>query len=777
MKRGIQLLTALTLLGVCAQSVQAFPVTDIRLEGLQRVAPGIVFRNFPVNTGDDLGADELARAIRDLFASGYFDDIQVLREDDNALLLRLHERPAISKIRIDGNDVIETEDLLKGLKESGLQEGDVFKRATLENIRTDLVRVYAAQGRYGARITTDVEQVGGNRVALNINVSEGKVATISHINVIGNSVFDDEVLISLFELQESNFWSFYKKDDVYARQKLAADLERLTSKYMDAGYLNFTIESAQVSITPDRRHIYITVNLSEGEQYRVSDINLAGAMVVPESELAQLIEVESGALFSRRAMNDGREAVLRRLGDEGYLFANVTPIPEVNESNRTVSLRYLIDPGKRTYVRRIAIKGNTRTSDIVIRQRMQQMEGAIASTTDIDRSKLKLDRTGFFRSVNVNTVPVPGTTDQVDLEYTVEEQQSGSFGASVGFSQDNGLILNLSVTQDNFLGSGKNVSFAVTNTDSTTEYSFSHLDPYYTVDGVSRGYNLYYRSRDFDEDDVSSYTTDEVGAGINFGYPIDDTQRLNFGLTVENVSINTALQTPQEIIDFIANEGDSYLNFIGKISWSDNGLNKGLFPTEGFSQSASFEMAVPGSDLSYYRSSYNAKYYQPLSQEHDWVLALRGRLGYAGELGSNEYPFYKNFFAGGLKSVRGFKANTLGPKDTPQSGSKEDPDPFGGNVLLAGSAELIFPMPFIEDQSSWRTLLFFDAGNVFDTSCPSTSVNCEEGIEFDEIRYSVGFGLSWITPIGPLSIALGKPLNNKTGDDTEVFQFALGQTF
>lgn len=776
MKRGTRFLAALSLMGAFAQNAQAFPVTDIRLEGLQRVAPGIVFRNFPVNTGDDIGSKELADAIRRLFDSGYFDDIQVLRDGD-ALVLQLHERPAISKIRIDGNDVIEDEDLLKGLKESGLQEGDVFKRATLEKIRTDLVRVYAAQGRYGAEISTEVEQVGGNRVALNINVNEGQVATIQHVNIIGNTIFDDDSLEDLFSLKESNFWSFYKKDDVYARQKLAADLERLTSKYMDAGYLNFAVESAQVSITPDRKHIYITVNITEGDQYHVSGVNLAGNMVVPEVELAQLIEIEEGALFSRRAMTEGREEIIKRLGNDGYMFANVTPVPEVDEAQKTVAIRYLIDPGKRTYVRRIEIKGNTRTSDIVIRQRMQQMEGAIASTSDIDRSKLKLDRTGFFKSVSVNTVPVPGTDDQVDLQYSVEEQQSGSFGASVGFSQDNGLILNLSVTQENFLGSGNRVSFAVTNTDSTTEYSFSHLDPYYTVDGVSRGYDLYYRSRDFDEDDVSSYTTDEVGGGLTFGYPIDDNQRLNFGANVEMVSVNTAAQTPQEIIDFVANEGNDYLNFIAKASWSDNTLNKGLFPTEGYSQGLSFEVSVPGSDLSYYRTNYNLKYYYPISEEHDWVLAFRSRLGYAGELGGNEYPFYKNFFAGGLRSVRGFKANTLGPKDTPQAGSNEEPDAFGGNVLMAGSAEIIFPMPFIEDQSSWRTLLFLDAGSVFDTSCPSSSVNCQEGIEFDEIRYSAGFGLSWITPIGPLSIAIGTPLNEKAGDDTEVFQFALGQTF
>lgn len=778
MRRGIRLLVALMLSATLAQNALAFKVSDVRLEGLQRVSPGIVFRNFPVTAGDDVDSAVIAEAVRKLFGSGYFNDIDVYRDGD-ALLLQLQERPAISKIRITGNSVVETEDLIKGLKNTGLQEGDVFKQATLEKIRVDLVRVYAGQSRYGAEITTEVEQVSGNRVALNITVNEGKVATIRHINFIGNTLFSDEDLRDLFSLKLPNFLSFYKKDDRYARQKLAADLEKLSSFYMDQGYINFSIDSAQVSITPDRKDIFITVNITEGEQFRIKDINLSGQMVVPEDELTGVVneKLMAGELFSRKAMTASREALVKRLGDDGYMFANVTPVPEVHEEDNTVSIRYLIDPGKRTYVRRIQVKGNTRTADRVIRQELQQLEGAIVSSTAIERSKVKLDRTGYFKSVNIETIPVPGTGDQVDLEYNIEEQRSGSFGASLGFSQDDGLIINLNVQQDNFLGSGKKIGFAVTNSDTLEEYSFNQLDPYYTVDGVSRGYDVYYRKRDFDEDDVAAYTTDEIGAGVNFGYPIDDNQRLSFSTNIEQVSINTSTETPQEIVDFISNEGDSYFNIIGKLGWSDNRLNKGIFATRGYSQSASFEMAIPGSDLTYYRARYNVKYYQPMDEDEQWVLALRGNLGYADSLGSNEFPFYKHFFAGGLRSVRGFKSNSLGPKGTPQASATDDPDPFGGNIIMTGSAEMIFPVPFLKDKSAWRTLAFFDVGNVFDTSCAAGNALCDEGIQLDELRYSVGIGLSWLTPMGPLSIALAAPLNDKSGDDTETFQFALGQTF
>lgn len=770
MKRGIGFLLAFFLWASIAQANTAsFVVEDIRLEGLQRVSPGIVFRNFPVNAGEQVTSEALARSTRQLFQSGYFDDIQLLRED-SVLILQLQERPAVSLIRLEGNKVLEDEALLDGLKQTGLQEGDVFKRATLEQIKQDLVRVYASQGRYGASVETDVESLPGNRVALNINIKEGSVATIQHINIVGNNVYSDEELRDLFSLKLPNFWSFYKKDDRYARQKLSGDLERIRSYYLDSGYVNFSIDSTQVSITPDRKHVYITVNVTEGEKYTIREVDVAGDMVVSEEELLEVVRVEAGQTFSRRLITQSQDALVKRIGDEGYMFANISPAPELHDDN-TVTVKFFLDPGKRTYVRRINVRGNTRTADDVIRQHLKQMEAAVASNELIEQSKLRLEKTGYFKTVNVETVPVPGTDDQVDIEYSVEEQQSGSFSASVGFSQSSGIILGFQLQQDNFLGTGKKVGVGISNSDTLTEYSYSFVDPFYTVDGVSRGFNVYYRERDFDEDNTSAFSTDEFGGGVNFGYPIDEYQRLNFGASVEQVTINTnSLNTPAEISQFLNDEGDEYLNFTLSAAWSDNHLNRGFFPTKGYSQSASIEVGIPGSDLSYYRALYNAKWYQPLTDDRYWIISLKGRLGYGGELGDNEYPFYKHFYAGGLKTVRGYEQNTLGPRDSLD-------DPFGGDVMITGGAEFIFPVPFVKDKSSWRTLLFIDGGNVFDSNCSSVSTNCEDGVKLDELRFSAGFGLSWLTPIGPLSIALSVPINEKENDETEVFQFALGQTF
>ena len=770
MKRGIGFLLAFFLWASIAQANTAsFVVEDIRLEGLQRVSPGIVFRNFPVNAGDQVTSEVLARSTRQLFQSGYFDDIQLLRED-SVLILQLQERPAVSLIRLDGNKVLEDEALLDGLKQTGLQEGDVIKRATLEKIKQDLVRVYASQGRYGASVETDVESLPGNRVALNINIKEGSVATIQHINIVGNNVYSDEELQDLFSLKLPNFWSFYKKDDRYARQKLSGDLERIRSYYLDSGYVNFSIDSTQVSITPDRKHVYITVNVTEGEKYTIREVNVAGEMVVSEEELLEVVRVESGQTFSRRLITQSQDALVKRIGDEGYMFANISPAPELHDDN-TVTVKFFLDPGKRTYVRRINVRGNTRTADDVIRQHLKQMEAAVASNELIEQSKIRLEKTGYFKTVNVETVPVPGTDDQVDIEYSVEEQQSGSFSASVGFSQSSGIILGFQLQQDNFLGTGKKVGVGISNSDTLTEYSYSFVDPYYTVDGVSRGFNVYYRERDFDEDNTSAFSTDEFGGGVNFGYPIDEYQRLNFGASVEQVTINTnSLNTPAEITQFLNDEGNDYVNFTLSAGWSDNHLNRGFFPTKGYSQSASIEVGIPGSDLSYYRALYNAKWYQPLTDDRYWIVSLRGRLGYGGELGDNEYPFYKHFYAGGLKTVRGYEQNSLGPRDSLD-------DPFGGDVMITGGAEFIFPVPFVKDKSSWRTLFFVDGGNVFDSNCSPVSTNCEDGVKLDELRFSAGFGLSWLTPIGPLSIALSVPLNDKEDDETEVFQFALGQTF
>lgn len=771
MKLRLGLLFSLICWGSLAHAaITPFTVTDIRLEGLQRIEPGNVFRNFPIATGDLVSQYDLTRASRQLFGSGYFDDVELLRDGD-VLVLRLKERPSVSLIRLEGNKVIQDKDLLEGLKQSGLQEGEVFKRAALDRIQLDLQRLYVAQGRYGAGVTAEVENLPGNRVALNIDIREGEVATIQHINVVGNRVFDNAELAALFELRLPSFWSFITSDDRYSKEKLSGDLERLRSYYLDRGYINFSIDSTQVSISPDRQNVYITINVTEGDQYRVRDVDLAGTMAVPQAELETELQVESGQVFSRQRMTDSQERLVRKLGDNGYMFANVSPVPTLHDDDHTVSLRYFIEPGQRTYVRRILIKGNTTTADEVVRQQLVQMEAGLASAEKIETSKDRLSRTGYFKSVDVQTRPVPGANDQVDVEYTVAEQPSGQFTAAVGFSQSDGIILQLGVQQDNFFGSGKKVGFNLSNSATLTEYSFNYTDPFYTVDGVSRGFDVFYRERDFDEDDVSSYTTDEYGAGVNFGYPIDDFQRLSFGAGFESISINTFDTTATEVEQFITEEGDdTYLNGLLRASWSDNHLNRGIFPTRGYTQSLSLEAAVPGSDLSYMKGQYRAEFFQPLNSVENWVLGAGGRIGYADSLGGNSFPFFKNYYAGGLKTVRGYKNNSLGPRDS-------NDDPFGGNVLAVGSMELIFPTPFISDQSGWRTLAFLDAGNVYSTDCLSGSANCSEGIDLGDIRYSVGVGLSWLTPVGPLSVALAVPLNDQGEDDTEFFQFALGQTF
>lgn len=748
-----------------------FVVKDIKLQGLQKVDPSIVFRNFPVDVGTNLTREGLSAATRQLFESGYFDDIRTARDDQGDLILVLKERPSIALIKIDGNKQIKTSDLKEGLKQSGLQSGDVFRRSVLDQIQQDLVGLYVGQGRYGAKVDTEVKKLSGNRVELDINIDEGVESIIQHINIVGNTQFSNEELIDLFSMKLPSFWDFYTKNDRYSREKMKGDLERLRSYYMDRGYINFKIDSAQVSITPDKKDVFITINVTEGDRYKVKGVSIAGDMVVDKQKLKDDLKVHDGDVFSRKAMTDSKDAMAKTLGTAGYYFANISPVPQINDEDKTVSVRYYIKSGKRIYVRRININGNELTRDDVIRRQMVQMEGSLASTEDIERSKARLNRTGFFKSVDVQAKRVPGVDDQVDLDYTVDEADSGQVSASVGFSDSEGILFSIGIQKDNFLGSGEKVGFRFLRSDTIEEYSFSQTDPYYTMDGVSRGYSLYYRKRDYDDDDVSSYTADQLGAGVNFGYPINDYQRLRFGLTAEMTTINTYSDTARIVDEFLDEQGDdTFMSYELSSSWTDDHLDKGYMPTDGYSQGVDVEIGLPGSDLPYYKLGYNAKWYHPLNDAHSWVASMRGELGYADAMGNDPYPFWRNYFGGGLDSVRGYKSNTLGPKD-------DEDDAFGGNIKVIGSAELIFPTPFVKDNDSWRTLFFFDAGNVYSTHCIRGQIDCSDDVDFGELRYSVGAALSWISPVGPLSVSLGMPLNDDSHDDTEVFQFSLGQTF
>lgn len=846
---------------------QSFRVNDIRLEGLQRVSAGTVFAALPVQIGDDMDTVAIQRATRSLFRTGYFEDIQIGR-DGGVLVIAVKERPAISEIEIEGNKAIKTEDLMKGMTDNGLAEGQIFKQATLEGLTQELERQYVAQGRYSASVEAEVIELPRNQVKLQLTVDEGSVASIKHINIVGNSKFTDEQLNELFELKTTGWLSWLNSNDRYSKEKLTGDLERLESHYLDRGYLKFAIDSTQVSLSPEKEAVYITVNITEGEVYTVSSVELAGDPVVPEEQVKRLFLLREGQTFSQVLMTTTSDYITRRLGNEGYTFAEVRGIPETDEEENTVKVTFFMEPGKRAYVRRIDFRGNTKTTDEVLRREMRQMEGGSASTARIESSKVRLERLGFFKEVTVDTQEVPGVADQVDVEYTVEEQPSGSIGASLGFAQGSGLVLGANIQQNNWFGSGKKVGFNVSTSTYQTVYSFNYTDPYFTPEGVSRGFNVFYRERDFEEVNVSSYTTDSFGGSVNFGYPISEIERLNFGLGYTNISIETGSQAVQEIIGsprllegsiyldeyitdadraliasgganacdpctdssydsslptvstvgitpgvlqsspdgWIDENGDNFDILTLNASWRKSTLNRGRLATRGSSQSLSFEMSLPGGDLEYYKFTYTGQYFRPLTRS--LTLRLRTKLGYADAYGdTTELPFFENFYSGGFGSVRGFKRNTLGPRATPaevystvaydddgngandhfvyvlgsdgqlvSSTIGDDDDPFGGNILMEGSAEILFPMPFIKDQRSLQSAFFIDAGNVFDTDCGDDQKNCFD-VELSNLSVAAGIGVTWITGFGPLTFSVAKALKENEFDDTEFFQFSLGTAF
>lgn len=768
---------------------ESFTIKDIRIEGLQRISAGAVYNALPLQSGDTVDSELLASALHTLFKTGNFQDIKLLREG-NSLVVQVSERPAIAKIELDGNKSIDKENLLKGLSEAGLSEGSVFQRATLDRVKLELERQYVAQGRYGARVTPKVKPLPRNRVELDIKIKEGDVATIASVNIVGNAAFEEDDLLNVFELKETHLTSFFKGDDKYSREKLSGDLENLSSYYMDRGYVNFTIESTQVSVTPDKSQVYINVNISEGDKFTVRNVKLAGDLKVKEDELKRLLLVRKDQTFSRHLVTLTNELISKRLGNEGYTFANVNGVPEVNAKDKTVDVTFYVDPGNRMYVRRVNFFGNDKTKDEVLRREMRQMEGAWANGQLIELSKTRLERLGFFKTVNVETTKVPGEGDQVDVAYSVEEQPSGSISASVGYQQGTGFVFGASISQNNFLGTGDRVSFGLNRSEYRDAYNFSFVDPYYTIDGVSRGYSLYYVKTDIEQDlPIASYAIDRLGGNVNFGYPISETQRLNFGLGYENTRIYAGARSPLEVWEFVnydllsnvrdgfVTQAENFNTYTVQGSWVSSTLNRGVFATDGASQTLAAEIAIPESDLDYYKVTYNSQVFFPISGP--WTVRMRGDLGYGDGYGDESIlPFYKHFYSGGFNSIRGYEERSLGPRETQSQADYGDPDAIGGNLLIEGGLELIFPTPFVEDDRSVRTALFFDAGNVFDTNRtdPDEDPGAVE-ITPDEIRYSVGVGLSWLTAIGPLAFSLSKPINDQGQDDTQVFQFSLGQPF
>ena len=776
------------LLNASLAHAQGFKIADIRINGLQRVSAGSVFGALPLNVGEQVDDQQLVESTRALFKTGFFQDIQLGRDGD-VLVITVVERPSIASIDIEGNKAISTDDLMKGLKQSGLAEGEVFQRATLEGVRNELLRQYVAQGRYSAAVDAEVVTQPRNRVGLKIRIDEGEVAAIKHINVVGNSVFDQAELDDQFTLKTSNWLSFFKNDDKYAREKLSGDLERLRSYYMDRGYINMEIVSTQVSISPDKKQVFITVNINEGTKYTVRDIKLRGDLKVPEDQITALLLVQKGQVFSRKLMTSTSDLITRRLGNEGYTFANVNAVPTPSKDGNTVDIEFVVDPGKRAYANRINFRGNTKTEDQVLRREMRQMEGGWASTYLIDQSKTRLERLGYFKEVNVETPAVAGVDDQVDVNYSVEEQSSGSITASVGFAQSAGLILGGSITQNNFLGTGNSASLGLTRSEYQSKYNIGFTDPYFTKDGVSLGYNAFYNKTDYNDyydDGVSYYSINSYGAGATLGYPINETSRISFGLTAQHDSIEPGTYSADEIYDFIDREGKEFTNFKANLGWSESTLNKGILATRGYSQNLNLMVTVPGSDLSFYKIDYTGQTFLPVSASTS--LRFHTKLGYGNGYGSTDgLPFYENYTAGGEGAVRGFESGTLGPRNTPATGtyssagqayySDRDTEALGGNIMITGGVEYLFPMPFIKDNKSLRTSLFWDVGSVYSDKCYlSTTTGCD-GVDLSQMASSVGVGVTWYSPLGPLSVNLALPIRKPDDAETQVFQFSMGQTF
>jgi outer membrane protein insertion porin family len=737
-----------------------FVVKDIQVEGLQRISAGTVFNYLPVQVGSTVSEKDYPELIRALFKTGFFADVNLERRD-NVLVVTVTERPAIAEVKITGNKDISTDDLKKALTGVGLAEGRVFDRSLLDKVEQELLQQYYSRGRYGVRIKSGMQALERNRVAITIDIAEGEVASINRINIVGNKAFSDKQLLKELQLSTSGWFSFFTKDDQYSKQKLAADLETLRSFYLDRGYLKFNVESTQVSITPDKQDVYITINVSEGEPYILDNAQLAGEFgVVPQEDLRKLITLEAGETFSRAKMTEIAKKMGDRLGEEGYSFANINTVPQVDDEHKKVALTFVVDPGKRVYVRRVNFQGNTKTQDEVLRREVRQMEGGWVSTKDLDRSKTRLQRLDYLESVNVEMPAVPGTNDQVDVNYTIVERSSNSLMFGIGYGQESGLLLNASLTQNNFLGTGNQLGIVFNNSDIGQNYNISFNNPYYTLDGVSLGFRLYYRDIESSKLNTANYIQNVFGGQVTFGFPLNEFDTLRLSPGYEHIWIDTTKDTPTEILDYLARNGDSYDQFKLDASWAHDTRDRALFPTSGGLSQVAAEIALPGSTAEYYKLNYRGIVYFPFTRWLTWSVG--GEVGYGDGYGNTDgVPFFENFYAGGLRSVRGYKANTLGPRYS-------NDEPSGGVFKTVASTQFILPVPFIEKAENVRVATFFDIGNVFQSV---------DAFDVSELRYSAGLAGIWVSPFGPIVLSVAAPLNAKTGDEKEYFQFSFGIPF
>jgi outer membrane protein insertion porin family len=757
MKKSLLSILVASAFALPVHAFEPFTVKDIRVEGIQRTEAGTVFSYLPVKVGDVLNDEKSAQSIKTLFATGFFKDVRI-EVDRDVMVVVVQERPAIAKINFVGLKEFENDTIIKALKETGIAEGRIFDRAQLEKAEQELKRQYLTRGKYGATITTTVTPLERNRVGINFNIEEGAAARIKQINVVGATAFKQKELLSQMELTTPGFLTWYTKNDQYSRQKLSADLEKLKSFYMNRGYLEFNVESTQVSISPDKQDVFITLNVNEGERYQVSSVKLAGDFSISEDELRKLVTIKTGDVFSRERLNESTKAVGDRLGKEGYAFANVNAAPEIDKVKRQVAFTIFVDPGKRVYVRRLNITGNTKTRDEVVRREMRQMEGGWYDSERVSASKLRLDRLGYFSEVAVETPAVQGTSDQIDVNMNVKEKPTGNLMLGLGLSSTEGVVLSGSIAQNNFMGSGNNVGIQVNTGKINTVYSFSYTNPYFTKDGVSQGFDVYHRKVDSTRTSVAPYQTASTGGGLRFGFPLNEKESLSFGVGLDTTTITTVTDSPQRYKDFVNTFGETNLTIPVSVNWISDGKNSFLFPTSGTFQKAGLEVAIPGGDLTFYRASYQLQQYFPLSKT--FTLLLNGDIGYAGGYGdTTSLPFYKNFYAGGVNTVRGYKAGSLGPKDT-------NGDSLGGTRRVIGNAEMLWAIPGME--TSLRMGLFFDAGQVYGQG---------QNISISDLRYSTGISMAWISPVGPLKFSFGQSLNKQEGDKPESFQFQLGTTF
>lgn len=757
-KRLLALTGAVYLL--LAGTAQAFEVEEIRIRGLERIAEGTVLNYLPVSPGDDLDSAEAADAVEALYDTGFFEDVRLLRDGD-ALIVEVVERPAIARIEFNGNDEIGDEDLREALAGAGLGQGQSFDRSLLETIERELEQQYFALGYYDVSVSSTVSPLPRNRVALRLDIREGEPASVQEIAFVGNEAFDDETLREEFEMGPRAWWAVFSDRDKYSRARLSGDLESLRAFYRDRGYINFEIVSTQVAITPDRERIHITVNLNEGDTYRIGEVNLAGELIFAESELRELIELESGQTYSQAAVTRSVEALREKLGERGYAFANVNPVPDISEAADTVDLTFFVDPAERVYVRRIRISGNERTRDDVIRGELRQLEGASLSTAELRESEQRLGRLGFFSDVRVETPRVPGTSDQVDVEVDVTERLSGSLQAGVGFGTDQGVILNLGIQQDNVFGTGDRAEFVANSNRFNTIYRLSYLERNHTLSGIDRRYSLSFRDVDAEEADLADYGLQSITASYGYRIPVSRNDTIGADLEVDDLTLELRDDATELQRDFVERNGERNQVLRTNLSWTRDTRDRAIFTRSGARQQARLEISVPGVDLEYYRFTYEQSRY--FSFTDTTTLVLDGSLSYGDAYGEGDrLPFFENFFAGGISTVRGFEGNSLGPRD-------ENDDPIGGNVRALGRVELRFPLPADTGGENLRLATFVDAGQVWDRE--------SEEVSPADLRYSAGLGLIWYSPLGPLTMSVARPLNDEPNDETQFFQFSLGAFF